>query len=549
MAEAKRPDSRGLSFFDITDFSPGIYDNSLITASVAPSTVPGIFPAPPGAADATATFGCLSLPNGGLGPLPALGGAPGTAGQSLDDLGITLGAITIDISALINSYQSAGDELVIGVTFVVTTAQATHFYSYVESAASLNSIQNATYNFTTDAKNFVAYPFSTVIDNGGTIQPVVVLPVAAPDGPNANLLVYPSVAAPTTFSTDVITQHPIGNAFGHQGRIVNIQLNTAYSWPVGITNFPNEAFSYTDPPQTETWPQQFEIFGPENPFGYGAVASVSAGELFAIKRRGGAVIIQGDLNNPTVTTLPGVQSTGVIYGRTDTDQNGMYYCAEQHGAWVWNGGNTSSKISAQLDDAFFTPTSPPTDTTYYGYYCQRWGEWMMFSNNWIFNSTTGAWWRLTDPAVKSFFWYVPGYDPRHMFCALPTVTSSAEKFLWEYDRTIPGQSFTWQSLPIKMPAEDRTSTVRELVIRASNPYDDAAPQIIATLIDDKGNTSTLPTWVMTTGINTVQEWRVNAGVKQTTTIAVNLACSGTDFAPVVHGLSMGSRSREHAGAH
>jgi hypothetical protein len=542
VAEAKRPDSRGLSFFDITDFSPGIYDNGLI----AGGSVEGIFPAPPGAADATATFGCMSLPNGGLGSMCSLSGV-----ASLGAMGIT-GRSKTDIIALTNSFQTNADELVFGInTLNLPSAgfQRSEFYSFLAQTPSLHQIATADYNFTSH-ENFCTYPFSTVVAVAGTIQPQVVLPLTAPDGPNSDLYVYPPPTAPTTFSTSTITTQPVGTSFGHQGRVVAIQINNGYGWPVAITQFPNEAFSYTDPPESSTWPHQFEIFGPENPFGYGAVNSVSAGELFCVKCRGGAIVIQGDLNNPTVTSLPGVRSTGFIYGRTDTDQNGMYYCADRQGAWLWNGGNTSQKISNQLDDEFFATTNLPggINSPFYGYYIQRWSDWMLFNNNWIYNSTAGSWWRLADPSVNGpYFWYVPGYDSKNMFMGLATVPNSATNWLFQYDRSVPGPFFTWQSLPIKIPSEDRTSTAREVVIRASNPYGDAAPQIGVTLIDDKGNLVGLDTWTMTAGINTIQETRLNARLSQTTTVAVRLSCGGTTFAPVVHGLSMGYRVREHVG--
>ena len=543
MAEQRKPDSRGLNFFDVTDFSPGIYDNSLIAFGSTPTTVPGIFPAPPGAADASHTFGCMSLPNGGLGPLPALGGAPGATGLSLTAMGIT-GLTNVDITALINSQITSSDELVIGVNTVSGGFQTTHFYSYVVGGGgSLNSIQTQTYTYTGD-HNFCTYPYSETLTN----QPVVVLPLAAPDGPNSNLMVYPSVSAPTVFGVDVIATNASakGIAFGHQGRIGIIQT-LVISWPVTATQ-PGVAFgfNYTDPAQSETWTPQFEVFGPETPFGYGAVNSISAGELFCVKARGGAIIIQGDLNNPTVTTLGGVQSTGAIFGRSDSDANGMlYYCSQRHGAWGWAGGNASEKISQQLDENFFLCANPIA-SPFYSYYFQRWGNWMMCSNNWMRDSNTGGWWRLEDPSVRSYFWYVPGYDNRWMFAALPTAASSSTDFLFEYDNATPRNTFSWQSLPIKLPAEDRTATTRELVIRASNPYADVAPIVAASLIDDKGTVTALDTWTMTTGTDTVQEIRLNAGTKQTNTIAVRLTPSGTLYAPVIHGLSLGYRTREHA---
>ncbi len=539
-AERGKPDSRGLNFFDITDFSPGIYSNSQIV-NPDPAAPTGVFPAPPGAADVTNTYGCIALDNGGLGPGPAVvSGYP----KSLNDIGIAgVTAPGADIMCLINTFHTFHDEFVVGLNFDFSAGnQDSEFWSWAASVGT-NPIQVQSYNYTGD-HNICCYPFATTIG----AQPVICLPLAAIDGPNSNLVVYPSVSSPTAFGVDVIETNATatGTAFGHQGRIVVQAFLDGGSWPISSVDFANESFNYTDPPLSETWPAQGELFGPENPFGYGAVNSVSAGELFCVKCRGGADIIQGDLNNPTVTSLPGVKSTGPIYGRTDSDANGLYYCAQYEGAWAWNGGNSSQKISKQLDDNFFTALVG-IDSPYYSYYIQRWGDWMLFSSNWIFDSNTGAWWRLEQQGIQTFFWYVPSFNPRFMAAAIGTVETSATPFLWAYDRGTPRNAFSWQSLPIKIPSEDRTSTPRELVIRASNPYADAAPQIIATLIDDKGNTSTLETWTMTSGVNTVQETRLNAALKQTTTVAVQLAVSGTLYAPVVHGLSMGSRTREHVG--
>jgi hypothetical protein len=544
---APQADSRGLQYLEITDFSPGIFDNSVIAGTTALAT-PGLFPAPPGAADVAQTFGCTVLQNGGLGPLPALAGSPGPNGLSLSDIGIaTVG--TTDISALINSGQNSNDELIIGATDNVGGgSQRTRFWSYVVGGASLNAIGSAggTFNFSANNKNFVAYPFTTTLNTVNGICPVVVLALAAPAGPTSQLMNYPPQAAQNTFSVDTITNHPLGSTFGHQGRIVTTQPNTGYSWPAGIFPFvPNEGFSFTDPSQSQTWPQQFEIFGPENPFGYGALSSVSAGELFCIKRRGGAIIIQGDLNNPTVTSLPAVQSTGEHYGRAASDQIGMYYCAEEQGAWVWNGGNSSSKISNQLDDFFYRSTPAISDTTYYGYYVQRWGQWMLFSNNWVYYAPTNSWWRLENPQTRSYFWYVPGWSNVWMFAAVASVPNTTTKWLFEYNLTIPRASYSWQNLPLHLSRGDRTSEVREVVISAANAYGDAAPVIAISLVDDKGNVTALDTWTMRTGTNTIQTTRLNAGVKQTTTVAMRISASGTTAAPVVHRIGVGFRTREH----
>jgi hypothetical protein len=538
-------DSRGLQFFAITDFSPGIYDNSAI-ASIPPD--PGPFPAPPGAADVNATFGCIAENNGGLGPLPALGGSPGPDGLSFNQMGIgiTGGA---DVTAVANTFQSSADELLLILTDNITaTSQHTSGFSYIVNHNMVTALAGSTntYTFSANEKNFVAYPALTIVSG----QPVVAYSLAVPANfATSQLLTYPNIAAPTVFGVGTIATGGAanGSSFVHQGRIGVIRSLVGYGWPFQSDPRPNEAFNYTDPSQSTTWPAPDEVFGPENPLGYGAVNSVSAGELFCIKRRGGAIIIQGDLNNPTVTTLPGVQSTGPFYGHAGTDQNGMYYCSKNKGAWLWAGGNASQKISSQLNDNFFDMPAGKgiSDTIYYGYYCERYSAWMLFSNNWVFNSATGAWWRLEDPNVRSYFWYVPGYDSPWMFALKPTATDINDKVLFEYDLRQPRSAFTWQSLPLKPPSGDRFVSVREVVLRASNPYGDSSPTIVVTLIDDQGNSAVLDTWNMVSGTDTVQETRLGARVSQTTTVAVKLSASGTTYAPVVYGLSLGFRVREH----
>ena len=65
----QRGDTRQLQFIDIDDFTPGCYDASPNAVST-PSSTPGPFPAPLGAADASQTYQCIALRNGGIGPLP-----------------------------------------------------------------------------------------------------------------------------------------------------------------------------------------------------------------------------------------------------------------------------------------------------------------------------------------------------------------------------------------------------------------------------------------------------------------------------------------------
>src|SRR3984885_4505586 len=215
MAEKGKPDSRGLNFLEITDFSPGI------------------FPAPPGAADGNNTWACMSMPNGGLGPMPAI-----TGQYSMGTIGIGGGAR--DVSCLINSQVTPADELVIGTTVISGSAQDTQFWSFVVQTAALNSIQSESYTYSGN-HNFVAYPFTTIMENAESVpQPVVILPVTSPDGPNnGNIWVYPQVNNPNFFAVDEILagegSHQGGTTVGHQGRVVVFRLISPPGWPVPNT--------------------------------------------------------------------------------------------------------------------------------------------------------------------------------------------------------------------------------------------------------------------------------------------------------------------------
>ena len=87
-----------------------------------------------------------------------------------------------------------------------------------------------------------------------------------------------------------------GYSFVHQSRIVNA-VGISYDWP-GSSFSVNEQICFTDPPNSTTYGAQNEVFVAEEPYGYGAWGSISAGELFMAKQRGGGLIVSGDIFSP-----------------------------------------------------------------------------------------------------------------------------------------------------------------------------------------------------------------------------------------------------------
>ena len=407
MAGEKRPDSRGMSFFDITDFSPGIYSNSNIVEADVTSS-PGVFPAPPGAADGNNTWGCKSMPNGGLGPGPAR-----TATQSYQTWGIGFGAS--EITALTNSFITANDELVIGVNGLSGggVSQTTEFFSYVLQTGSLNPIHAQSDSFSSAGlRNYCCYPYAETISD----QIVIVLPLTTPDGPLAgNIMVYPSVAAPTAFSVDSIATRQAGVSFGHQGRIVvmarQLPLMARRPDPAGT----ERALRLHRPPPDRN------LAGPRRDVRTREPLRLRCGEL-PIGRR--AVLRQGPRRShhhpgrpqqPHRHHLARREVHRTPYGaQRHRSERGPTTASTHGGAWAWNGGNTSVKDHPNNSTTTSTSTSPDHGSGNYGYYVQRWEEWMMFSNNWMLDTNTGELVEAGEPRQLLVFWYVPGFPTRYV---------------------------------------------------------------------------------------------------------------------------------------
>jgi hypothetical protein len=290
-----------------------------------------------------------------------------------------------------------------------------------------------------------------------------------------------------------------GQLIGHQGRIVILQYTsvTLSGWQ-GSTGqiITNDALSFSDPPNSlppGNFPTQNEVFVPEYSTGYGCWGTMSISELLLIKHKGGAVYVTGDIANPTVTHLPGVISTGGLISQCAPTPVGLMYPTATNGMYLWNGGNTSQKISNQLDDGFFlTPQVIPN----FGVQVQvePWNEWILVSNNWLYDTVTQGWWRLEDPTQTTntnigipspgpvFSWYARSYQDNLMYAAVGAyLNSPASEAIWVYDRTKPASTFSWQSHPIPVTTE-RLVDVRELVLLAQGQG-----IVSVTLTDTDGN--------------------------------------------------------------
>lgn len=484
------PTSEQIQYTRLNNFTPGIYSDSQSALTTRSAT-----PAPLGAAQQTNTYRCIGLPGGGLAPLPgntALYTVPNGANDSATVYYPTMIAVITPISTPLSPGVQTGanpDELIFGLNYV-TTAPATKTYVY-----SLN-MPGITGSGTPTATAIYAATSGTILNGQShavtTIHPTDYTQPGNPtfifDANNASLcLAYPNPSALTTYGTFAWTPFT-GQVLAHQGRMVTL-TNSSYSHPgASLTN--NEQINFNDPPNSFTDPThiQHEVFVPETPFGYGAWGSISIGELFLVKHLGGAVYVTGDLANPSITRLPAIQSTGGLISMSISTPVGFMYPTASSGMYLWNGGSTAQKISQQLDDTFYIITQPIRNS---GILVQleQWQEWVLCSNNWLYDTTTTSWWRLDDPTLTStgitsllFRYYARSFYDNIMYAAVDNYTNAANpNVIWQYDRNNPAASFSWQSHPIPVSTEKMVE-VRELILTAQG-----SGKITITLTDASGN--------------------------------------------------------------
>lgn len=539
----------------IDDFSPGCFDPSNI------STASPVTNQPPGAADIDHTFMCSSLVNGSLGPLPlfvdgltyaAYGGLPGTSTESVL-VGFIITPQLDDGNFEIVAIFESDD----GTDHYVVAA------SYTPGGA-VNIISGPTDTSATTGGFFGApYPAFTRMNVDGSggpppPSPILVFPTAVVtdgNGANGHLWVYPELLDPTAFTAqDLIVSgsSTTGQVICYGNRVICI-VGVNYDWPVGGGINTNENFNYTDPPESSAYGDQQTIFAVETPWGYGAWGTISVGELLLVKKYGGAVILNGDINVPSsVIPIPGVESTGDLVGRAASTPIGLIYCSQNRGAWLWNGGNTAQKISQNIRDNFFDLEMGAIQSNNYGFFVEHWQKWIMFSGNVWFDTDTGGWWNIYPRANTTIgshigldlFWYCLTRHGNELLAA-PLILHSDSDDVWKtLDNEIPSDTYQWQSLPIHVVDHaERVIDVRQIIVRCSDPTNSGDATITATLPNASWTDTSDPTDTPIGSDPTIVRFNVSAQGVQDIVINILAENSSGNSAPIIESIDIEWRER------
>ncbi len=536
--------SSELSYETLDDFSPGIVSRS--NYALGSTAVPAQL----GAAQQTNTFRCIALPEGGLGPLPKRGSTVNVTAPEASMTNVVDGYWITGFGAF-GAIGGTADDLIVAVEYIFNNAgseQRRHrLYRIRGLGANTDTIKSIN-----SAQVAPVHNYNAVMTNPTRAHPtdptkagIPVMQVAWQaygGGSEQYISLFPDPAAPTVLGVNDLTTTRYGHTLTHQGRIVLLEF-VSYGFGNVSLMITNEQISFTDPPNsvTLTAAASSEVFVQEVPFGFGAWGSMNAGELFFVKRSGGAVLISGDIANPSVIFLPGVTSTGLYTNRAVSTRQGMLYATEDMGLQIWSGGDSSRKVSEQLDNSFLDyPGLPPFDASRWTSFASWGGDWIVMTNNWLWDAgaRNPAWWRMDDTSVYNGYWWHRSFDGPTMYSVLPSFTNTSNAAITQWDRRTPATNFSWQSHPIPVSV-NRVINVRELVLVAQGS---GTVTVTLTALDGTTQASAFTL----TNTSQPQRLRLTPAVKGYNIVVRIQSDGGSGAAPVVYSLQIGHQDTQKA---
>lgn len=552
-----------IKFVTIDDFRPGIFTN---TANVGGDGASGAQQL--GAAVETNTYRCYATPQGLLAPLPRKHSS------------VTLPQLAQwgdNLEYFITGFD-AFPSFMIGTSIAVTSNDdrvAIHFFVVYQDGADYDYIWYRYRIFDTATTTLEVIHSGT--ETGGDVEagksyvpfvhsrmnpstptdlgvPVTVAVWTDRSGGGTNFAkAFPNPSSPATNSViDVGTpaSHDQIGAVAHQNRIAMwealIHDNGANAdWPI------SDSWVWTETNDNSLSSNIATPFVTDNPCDIADAFSTNANELFVVKNQGGGFVVRGSLDNPTVIQLPNLHSLGGARGFAESGFKGVQSSlgpvyAGFDGVYVWEGGDTDRKISNQLD-----PGATQTDEIsglHQGHRGQavRWDDWVVFPNNWLFDSVNEAWWKLEDETVQAPVWWSGGGFRGNIYGMDYTIDNTGgagdREVLHVWRKTQPAYSYSWQSQPLANP-DNRRMNIREVVLTFQGDTQD----ITVTFYDRDGTTLDSHTW---SGVASTDRWeRLRASLAvQSESITMRIQCdgsSGSNPGAIIRDVALGFDTAQH----
>jgi hypothetical protein len=475
-----------LEWIEFGDFSPGIFNNNRFAGGVNVNSMN------PCMAQETHTYRCRSLVTGGLGPLPKRKKQFSlTSGPSGSHTFNVVGLGTVGMARPDNVFATNNDhrvEVHLGIHWGDPASGGTHRFRWLrenisESPSSTTQILARNYSTALyESGSRMAYIHHARMNLENELLPGRVVSVmtwqAIPLGSGADSSTnqarishaFPDPTSAATSST--ISTKQIGNALHsytisttHQNRVV-LGRYDIYRRGDDMSVATNANFLWTSPNVNTLGFEDPTAFAVEYDQTITDLGTMTANELLVILQYGGGFIVSGDVDDPTVISLPNIAGPdGAKWVKGCNTAIGYVYSAGDAGLYVWNGGDDAQPISTQLEGTSFTNWDTEWVDTPQGR-TDRWIDLVLAPHNWVYDTQSNGWWRLEDPSVADIrMWSTAKYRGQ-AYGTESTYTNASPNFLhmWEYGD--PATNYSWKSHPLWI-TNDRSMNLRELVVAVS----------------------------------------------------------------------------------
>lgn len=540
-----------LEFVTIDDFSPGIFTN---TRHQGGRGVVGAL----GAATAENTYKCIAGPTGYLAPAPrrtrdiTLPEFPlwvNNLKYFITGLNAEMGFVFANSGAVTDTndrveihftlaYQNGADYVFTWYRYRIYDTTPVLEVIHTHTGAAQDVSQGRRY------VNFINTRMNPV--DPTTFGDIVTVAswVGNPDTADRWCKAFPDPALDTTNTTIDVgdTTHPYFRIFGHQGRIVMSRF-IRYFRGFETSRTITDNWHWTDPNTnvlSSATPTPFVL---ESPQGVTDAFSTSANEFLIIKSFGGGIMVRGSLDNPTIIQLPNLHSP-------DGAQNTIKGCVSplgpvysgSDGVYLWEGGDKDRKISTQLEETFYH-----TDTEVLGSDGQasRWGDRVLFPNNWLWDVPTQSWWRLDNPDDVNVIWWSASAYRAQLYGSSDlvdnTLGTATRTVMWRWSYDQPCYDYSWQSQPLPN-ASNRLLKVRELAFS----YQGATQDITITVSNEEGQ-SVSHTFEAVNSPNLWDRLRIPMTIEGKH-LQIRVQCDGTansSHAALIQSISLGMEQSTH----
>lgn len=330
---------------------------------------------------------------------------------------------------------------------------------------------------------------------------------------------------------------------------------SGWGLPIGDVYTPS---GYADPAMRGYTPL---LVGEDTPSRIGCIGVTTADELFVVKDHGGGALVRGDLDNPTVRRLPHIEPTFGVASKGVATPIGFVY-GSRSGVYVFDGGDTSQELSAQLEGFFWNvfddtergSTDTPTSGSYGRF--AYWHGMVMVPNNYIYDTETNSWWRwrsFVDQHNYSAYLVTP-HGRLFAFPYKTTATAAAPQPVWHEMRvTNLAHSYSWQSQPLVETRGRRQSFQDVRLLVTVDPNVVTTFTVTLTGYDEEAGTIATDSVVLTAAQNeNPQVLRADltpAFVAEYVQVRIEASAADDGRGPKIHALRLGIKSRQTTPRH